>query len=170
MSTYFFSKMAFGALSDSISCNFHCSRYDKALSSFSLVEIVRFCLVRLLEFSKNSKIQFSLDFEIRMFVFEFEVDLDFRRPLLQPQDVWMVGCWEKLDLGPFPNNQRRNPLGGFCVQLAALGRDLALNSPAGSLGEGIALPFPPTCNRRRARLLDWEDALATCGTAGFPSR
>ena len=42
----------------------------------------------------------------------------------------MVGCWENFDLGPFPNNQRRNPHGGFRVYPVALGRDfLLLPSP-----------------------------------------
>ena len=82
------------------------------------------------------------------------MELVFRKTWFQSQDVWMVGCWENWILALFPTTNGETHL-GVCAQPAALGRDLALNSPAGSLWEEIALSSPPTYNRRRACLLDW---------------
>ena len=82
------------------------------------------------------------------------MELVFRKTWFQSQDVWMVGCWENWILAHFPTTNGETHL-GVCAQPAALGRDLALNSPAGSPWEEIALSSPPTYNRRRACLLDW---------------
>ena len=60
-----------------------------------------------------SKIRFRLRFKFRVIFFGQWEELDIRRSVLQAQDVWLVGSWERLDLGSFPNDQRQKPTWGF---------------------------------------------------------
>ena len=65
----------------------------------------------------NFKIPISLDFDFSENLFGCWMELVFGKTEFQSKDVWIAGCWENSDLGPFPNNQRRNAHGGVVFNL-----------------------------------------------------
>ena len=81
----------------------------RLLSSISLAEMARFCLVQLLEFWNFSNLPILRDLEIWKNFFGYLIVMVLRKRTLQSQDNWMAACWEKWILAHSPTTNGRNP-------------------------------------------------------------